>query len=237
MLHEYSNANYWVDYNSQQRAFSNWHEEPPYTYQQKFYEILTYYADKILFQVNGHDHVADFRYQHVPGIDEQFFDNKVLFPGVTAGNNNQPAFSTFTLDTETHKPMDLTFTFLQIMETFGLSKETPIDQLPWFKVPFQEKFGLEDFSGKSINALWMSMIGDGQKARHYMFNRTGVSPLGNPEISKWGIMPFVYQGLVSPGHGMDWKTAFWDGKTTEAAPEFSIAYCQASHSSNAGMLD
>ena len=60
----------------------------------------------------GHDHIADFRFQQVPGMPGQFFDNKVIFPGVTAINYNQSGFSTFEMDDVTGKPSNLEFTFL-----------------------------------------------------------------------------------------------------------------------------
>ena len=42
------------------------------------------YRDKIVFEVAGHDHLSDFRTNKVDGTDDQYYLNKVIFPGFTS---------------------------------------------------------------------------------------------------------------------------------------------------------
>jgi len=49
-----------------------------------------------------------------------------------------------------------------------------LNDLPWFHVDFESKFGLEDLSGESINDFTLRLKDDLALAREYEFNRMGV---------------------------------------------------------------
>ena len=57
----------------------------------------------------------------------------------------------------------------------GLPEETEYDELTWFEVDFEEKFMLQDLSGKSIASLVERLENDPEMAREYEFNRMGVN--------------------------------------------------------------
>ena len=172
-MHIYETAGWWL------KAFPNWNED----YLQKaFMDIMEIHRDKIIMEVTGHDHLAGMRVAQVKpentvnNQDEQspFYLNKVLFPGLTGASNTQPGFATFIYDTETEKAEQLKFTYVDVNGTIGLPQDTQFNDLPWFHVDFESKFGLEDLSGESINDFTLRLKDDLALAREYEFNRMGV---------------------------------------------------------------
>ena len=90
-MHIYETADWWY------AAFPNWKED---NHQTKFLALMKKYHDKILFEVTGHDHMAGLRVHQLDDSDEYYL-NKVIFPGLTASSNTNPGFGTFEYDSET----------------------------------------------------------------------------------------------------------------------------------------
>jgi len=109
-------------------------------------KLLEDYRDKIIFEVAGHDHLADVRTVKVDNSDDYYL-NKVIFPGWTSATSNQPGFATFWYDTETSKATDLKLTFANLQDTIGKPETMPYTDLKWLNVDFDSQFGLKDFSG------------------------------------------------------------------------------------------
>ena len=84
---------------------------------------------------------------------DDYYLNKVLFPGVTASSRTQPGYGTFVYNSETKQAEELKLTFVNIQSTVGLPEETNYDELTWFEVDFEDKFMLQDLSAKSIAEL------------------------------------------------------------------------------------
>jgi len=45
---------------------------------------LEQYRDKIVFEVTGHDHLSGLRTATVDGTTDEYYLNKVVFPGLTS---------------------------------------------------------------------------------------------------------------------------------------------------------
>ena len=165
MMHIYETAGYW------QGAYANWFEDE---YQQRYLKLLEDYRDKIVFEVAGHDHLSDLRTNKISLNDDEYYLNKVIFPGFTSSTSQQPGYATFWYDTDTGKATDLKMTFVNLQDTYGKSEQTAYTDLKWLEVDFNEKFGLEDLSGKSIHQLADRLLNDASKARKFMFNKMGV---------------------------------------------------------------
>lgn len=110
------------------------------------------HSDKIVFEATGHDHLMDIRVSKVDIKDSSSANylNKVLFPSVSPNSHTNPGFSTFQYDSDTKKASGLKTTFLKVAETFNKSDSTPHDDLPFFRVDFQDKFSFDDFSADSM---------------------------------------------------------------------------------------
>ena len=144
------------------------------------------YHDKILFEVTGHDHLADLRAHLLDDGSNEWYLNKVLFPGLTPTNKTNPGFGTFEYDSETGVVNKLKFTYVDTVKTIGYPEDTPYYDLPWFDVDFESKFGLMDLSGSSIASLTERLSNDTELAREYMFNRMGVNT-DNPDQVSFGL--------------------------------------------------
>jgi hypothetical protein len=91
--HIYESANY----NSE--SFNNWAENARQTW---FYQLLWAFRDRIILEVNGHDHISDLRthsankmFNHgdkcvneYPEYADQFFASKLINPGITPTNHS-----------------------------------------------------------------------------------------------------------------------------------------------------
>ena len=74
------------------------------------------YKDKIVFEATGHDHLMGIRYNKVDDSDSSSANylNKILFPSVSPNNHTNPAFSTFTYNSNSGDASDLKCTFLKV---------------------------------------------------------------------------------------------------------------------------
>ena len=93
MQHIYETAAWWSS-----GAFKEWKEDD---YQARFFQLMEDYRDKILLEVTGHDHLTDIRAHSLPDNENEYYLNKVLFPGITASSLTNPGYGTFVYDTET----------------------------------------------------------------------------------------------------------------------------------------
>ena len=127
MMHIYETAGWWSG------AFENWKED---SYQKSFFDIMLKYREKIIFQVTGHDHLSDLRTAKVDGSEDEYYMNKVVFPGLTSTSLQQPGYASFMYDTDTAKATNLMMSFVSIDKTIGMPENTTYDKLPWFDVDF-----------------------------------------------------------------------------------------------------
>jgi len=146
------------------------------------------YRDKILFEVTGHDHLADLR-THILNDTDEWYLNKVLFPGLTSSEDTNPGFGTFEYDSDTGVVNQLKWTYIDTDKTIGYPEETPFDELPWFVVDFESKYELMDLSGSSIASMTERLSKDTDLAREYMFNRMGVNT-DNPDQVRKGLKAY-----------------------------------------------
>ena len=167
-MHIYETTGWWHN-----EAASNWNEDDN---QKRFIEIVRKYHDLIPMEVTGHEHLSGMRTHSLDdGTGAQYL-NKVIFPSITASTPTNPGFGTFEYDTETGKVSKIKFTYMDVDETIGWPKDTPVQELPWMDVDFEAKFGLKDASGESIYDLVQRLLKDPEMAREYEFNRMGVDP-------------------------------------------------------------
>jgi len=107
-------------YDTSAIGWKNWNED---SYQTTWYDLMLKYKDQIIFQITGHDHLADFRTHSASELfdksgncmntnsdEEGYFLGKLVSPSITPGNNSQPGFTTFSLSNE--KLVDVEMTFL-----------------------------------------------------------------------------------------------------------------------------
>ena len=76
-MHIYETAAWWG------MQYHNWVEN---SNQAEYLQILSDHRDKIVFEVTGHDHLADLRTASVPSSQGEFYLNKVIFPGLTSAS-------------------------------------------------------------------------------------------------------------------------------------------------------
>lgn len=163
--HIYESANY----NSE--SFNNWAENARQTW---FYQLLWAFRDRIILEVNGHDHISDLRthsankmFNHgdkcvneYPEYADQFFASKLINPGITPTNHSQPGFATFNYNFENSTFTDLKMTFLQLESTTGLPETATISEMEFFEVDYDRMFGLKVLNGEQIGLLNQRLIAD-----------------------------------------------------------------------------
>ena len=96
-------------YETSQIYAANWYENND---QKSYYELLWHYRDKIIIEVTGHDHLADFRTHsaaHLYDNDNQcmaydymetgqHFLGKMVSPSFTPQRDTQPGYTTMTYE-------------------------------------------------------------------------------------------------------------------------------------------
>ena len=87
-------------------------------------------------------------------------------------------------------------TFLKVAETFNKSDSTPHDDLPFFRVDFQDKFSFDDFSADSIQALVTRLADDLPLAREFIFNKMGIDTQDAEQL-KAGLDAYKWCRLIS----------------------------------------
>ena len=195
-MHIYETAGWW------KKAIFNWNED---SHQKRFYGLMEQYRDIILLEVTGHDHLGGMRAHATTEDPNQYFLNKVLFPGLTATSNTQPGFSNFVYDSEKNTVEQLQFTFIDVDATIGKPITTTYDEFDWFNVNFTSKFGLQDLSAQSIASFVDRMSDDLYLAREYQFNRMGINT-GNPKQLEKGLASYIDTRLIGQDATVD--TAF-----------------------------
>ena len=76
--HVYAGARY--------SAFSLWKEEPAAEY----FRILEQYADKIIIEISGHDHIPSLRVHEKQNTEGEYFHNIFIAPSITPWYHNNP---------------------------------------------------------------------------------------------------------------------------------------------------
>lgn len=136
------------------------------------------YVDKIIIQINGHDHHADLRYHkglipeflRVSELDsymklhsektgipvEDFtFNNMLINPALTSLDGTNPGFSLFRFDATKEKVHNLEMHYLEIRKTYNLTNVEDITN-PSFVfelVDFFEDYGVKTIDSKSLLRL------------------------------------------------------------------------------------
>lgn len=167
MMHIYETAGWW------DTAFAQWKEND---YQQRYFKLMEEHRDKIVFEVAGHDHLSDFRTNKIEGTTDQYYLNKVIFPGFTSATFQMPGYATFWYDTDTGKATEVKMTFVNLQDSYGKPESTEYTDLKWLEVDYNDKFGLEDLSGEQMQKLADMLLNDQSKARKFALNKMGVDP-------------------------------------------------------------
>lgn len=143
----------------------NWEED---TWQNQYYQILWDYRDKIIFEITGHDHLADFRthsaHEWYNQTDQcmqayndsqlnNYFLGKMISPSITPGNNTNPGFTTFVYDINLQTLNSVNMTFLQLDSASQMPVGTTFDQFEYLNVDWGTEFGLTELSAQAVADL------------------------------------------------------------------------------------
>jgi hypothetical protein len=154
-----------------------WTNASDFYYRQKFLSIVVRYVDKIIIQINGHDHHADLRYHKglIPDflsvseldaymklysektgtpLEEFTFNNMLLNPSVTSLDGTNPGFSLFDFDTKKEVMHNLRMHYLDIRKTLNM---TDVGDITKHQELFQEVNYYQDYGVKAMDSK--SMLG------------------------------------------------------------------------------
>jgi hypothetical protein len=140
------------------------------TYTREFARILESYADRIILEVSGHEHLSDLRYSNgsvilnpndlvalnknsnLTGfIGPKLYHNMIITPGITSFDGSNPGFITFQLNLTSQIAYDMKQIFLDIQSTYGWQKPfPPVSQWPWRVVNMTEKYSINEITPWSI---------------------------------------------------------------------------------------
>lgn len=145
---------------------------------QRYFNVLRDYADIVIIEVVGHDHLSDLRYHSsynvadLPDTDTKFdFHNMLVAPGITPWEGSNPGMVKFEI-TDNFVPTLLEMEFLNIEKTFGMETVTASD-LEWWHMDWASQWGLTDIDATSISEFRKFLEADEPTCVDYLVSKLG----------------------------------------------------------------
>ena len=139
----------------------NWTEND---YQLAFYKLFWENRDKILIEVTGHDHIADFRSHSAIQLFDQrdkcleqisnasgYFAGKMINPSITPNHDSQPGYVVMQYSQESL--VGVQATYLDLESTKKFPKDSTFDSFRYLTVDYDDDFGLDELSAEGIANL------------------------------------------------------------------------------------
>jgi hypothetical protein len=144
-----------------------------------FDDLMRKYGDKVIMLNGAHTHIADIRaswmeqdsVEHLlkgEATKKGYYTNFVS-PSFSPYFLNNPGFTTFDLDDETHKITNIETTFLELEKTYN---STDIE-LVYHTVSYEKDFGIKEWSADEIQTFFKKAQNDDQFFKDYLVKKIG----------------------------------------------------------------
>ena len=176
-----------------------WHGD----YTQRYFELLRNYADQVVLEVAGHEHITDIRYHSshnvfdLPDPEEKFlFHNLFIAPGVTPWYHQNPGVALFEISDDCI-PHSLKFEFINMMSFKGQSQLEYAD-LTFKSLDLSAEYGLKDLTSEGIRDF-RKFLADPENydvAMNYLVSKLGFNP-DDPDETNQALDWYIEKELVT----------------------------------------